>query len=96
MVDAKIVDEVDLSGASVPAGELDFEVLDPDDRLNPLNPDGIYAYMFEGIPVHVDCITESETFLAGIYYMTAWGRVWDGHRQNAGGKYRGNTDGKNV
>lgn len=72
LVDAKIVDEVDLSGASVPAGELNFEVLDPDDRLNPLNPDGIYAYMVEGIPVHVDCTTESETFPAGIYYMTAW------------------------
>lgn len=72
LVDAKIVDEVDLSGASVPAGELNFEVLDPDDRLNPLNPEGIYAYMAEGIPVHVDCTTESETFPAGIYYMTAW------------------------
>lgn len=72
LVDAKVVDEVDLSGASVPAGELNFEVLDPDDRLNPLNPEGIYAYMVEGIPVHVDCITESETFPVGIYYMTAW------------------------
>ena len=72
LVDAKAVDEVDLSGASVPAGELNFEVLDPDDRLNPLNPDGIYAYMVEGIPVHVGCTTESETFPAGIYYMTAW------------------------
>ena len=72
LVDAKAVDEVDLSGASVPAGELNFEVLDPDDRLNPLNPEGIYAYMAEGIPVHVDCTTESETFPAGIYYMTAW------------------------
>ena len=72
LVDAKIVDEVDLSGASVPAGELNFEVLDQDDRLNPLNTEGIYAYMAEGIPVHVDCTTESETFPAGIYYMTAW------------------------
>ena len=72
LVDAKVVDEVDLSGSSVPAGELNFEVLDPDDRMNPLNPEGIYAYMAEGIPVHVDCITESETFPAGIYYMTAW------------------------
>lgn len=72
LVDAKISDDVDLSGASVPAGILDFEVLDPTDLLNPLNPTGIYAYLLEGTPVKVDYTIDNVRCAGGVYYLTAW------------------------
>lgn len=50
LVSASVIEEADLSGGSVPANSLRFMVLDPDHRLNPVNPDGIYNYLKKGCP----------------------------------------------
>ena len=72
LVSASVVEEVDLSGASVPAGSLQFTALDPGGRLNPVNPDGIYNYLRKGIPINVEFLVGNAYYPGGVYYMDTW------------------------
>lgn len=72
LVSASAVEEVDLSGASVPAWALQLNVFDPDGRLNPVNPDGIYTYLRRGMPLHVEFIVDSARYPGGLYYLDTW------------------------
>jgi len=53
LVTAEVTEEADLSGASAPAGFLRFTAIDRKGRLNPVNPEGIYAFLRRGMPLHV-------------------------------------------
>lgn len=72
LVSASAVEEVDLSGASTPAGSLQLHVFDPDGRLNPVNPDGIYTYLRRGMPLHVEFIVDNVRYPGGLYYLDTW------------------------
>ncbi len=72
LVSASVVEEVDLSGASTPAGSLQLNVIDRDGRLNPVNPDGIYAYLRRGMPLHVELILDNMRYPGGLYYLDTW------------------------
>lgn len=72
LVSASVTEEVDLSGASVPAGSLRFTLLDPDGRLDPVNPTGIYAYLRRGMRLHVDFLLDGASSPGGLYYLDAW------------------------
>ena len=72
LVSASVVEEVDISGASVPAGSLQFTALDPAGRLNPVNPEGIYNYLRKGIPINVEFLVGSTYYPGGIYYLDTW------------------------
>lgn len=72
LVSASVIEEADLSGGSVPANSLRFTVLDPDHRLNPVNPDGIYNYLKKGMPLTVEFLKDGTAYPGGVYYLDAW------------------------
>lgn len=72
LVSASLTEEADLSGASVPAGSLQLEVVDPEGRLNPVNPQGIYTYLRRGMALHVAFLRDGARYPGGLYYLDAW------------------------
>ena len=72
LVSASFVEETDLSGASLPDAELNFTVLNRDQRFNILNPDGIYAYLRENMRLTVEAIQDGTPYPAGTYYLSKW------------------------
>lgn len=72
LVSASVTEEADLSGASVPAGSLRFEVVDPHGRLDPVNPEGIFAYLRRGMALHVDFLLNHAKYPGGLYYLDTW------------------------
>ena len=72
LVSASVIEEADLSGGSVPANSLRFTVLDPDHRLNPVNPDGIYNYLKKGMPLTVEFLKDGTAYPGGVYYLDTW------------------------
>ena len=72
LVSASVIEEADLSGGSVPANSLRFTVLDPDHRLNPVNPDGIYNYLKKGMPLTVEFLRDGTAYPGGVYYLDTW------------------------
>ena len=78
LVTASLTEEVDLSGASAPAGSLQMTVLDPEGRLDPVNPAGIYDYLWRGLQVRVECMLDGVYYPRGVYYLDEW------EGQNAG------------
>lgn len=72
LVSASVIEEADLSGGSIPANSLRFTVLDPDNRLNPVNPDGIYAFLRKGIPLTVEFLRDGTAYPGGVYYLDTW------------------------
>lgn len=72
LVSASVIEEADLSGGSVPANSLRVTVLDPDHRLNPVNPDGIYNYLKKGMPLTVEFLKDGTAYPGGVYYLDTW------------------------
>ena len=72
LVSASAIEEADLSGGSVPANSLRVTVLDPDHRLNPVNPDGIYNYLKKGMPLTVEFLKDGTAYPGGVYYLDTW------------------------
>lgn len=72
LVSASVIEEADLSGGSVPANSLRVTVLDPDHRLNPVNPDGIYTYLRKGMPLTVEFLRDGTAYPGGVYYLDTW------------------------
>lgn len=72
LVSASVIEEADLSGGSVPANSLRVTVLDPDHRLNPVNPDGIYNYLKKGMPLTVEFLRDGTAYPGGVYYLDTW------------------------
>ena len=68
---ASAIEEADLSGGSVPANSLRFTVLDPDHRLNPVNPDGIYNYLKRDAP-DGGVFWDGTAYPGGAYYLDTW------------------------
>lgn len=72
LVSASVIEEADLSGGSAPANSLRVTVLDPDNQLNPVNPDGVYAYLRKGMPLTVEFIRNGTAHPGGVYYLDTW------------------------
>lgn len=72
LISASVIEESDLSGGSVPVNSLKFSVLDPDHRLNPVNPDGIYAYLRKGMQLVVEFLRDGTFYPGGVYYLDTW------------------------
>lgn len=72
LVSASVIEEADLSGGSAPANSLRVTVLDPDNRLNPVNPDGVYAYLRKGMPLTVEFLKDGTAYPGGVYYLDTW------------------------
>lgn len=72
LVSASVIEEADLSGGSAPANSLRVTVLDPNNRLNPVNPDGVYAYLRKGMPLTVEFLRDGTAYPGGVYYLDTW------------------------
>lgn len=72
LVSASVIEEADLSGGSAPANSLRVTVLDPDNQLNPVNPDGVYAYLRKGMPLTVEFLRDGTAYPGGVYYLDTW------------------------
>ena len=72
IVSASVIEEADLSGGSAPANSLRVTVLDPDNQLNPVNPDGVYAYLRKGMPLTVEFLRDGTAYPGGVYYLDTW------------------------
>ena len=72
LVSASVIEEADLSGGSAPANSLRVTVLDPDNQLNPVNPDGVYAYLRKGMPLKVEFLRDDTVYPGGVYYLDTW------------------------
>ena len=72
IVSASVIEEADLSGGSAPANSLRVTVLDPNTQLNPVNPDGVYAYLRKGMPLTVEFLKDGTAYPGGVYYLDTW------------------------
>lgn len=72
LVSASVIEEADLSGGSAPANSLRVTVLDPGNQLNPVNPDGVYAYLRKGMPLTVEFLKDGTAYPGGVYYLDTW------------------------
>lgn len=76
LINMSIINELDPTGATLPAGELRFVLDNLDKRFNILNPTGLYYFLQERQRVMVEMGADIggtfEMVPAGTYYLTEW------------------------
>lgn len=72
IVTASILEQLNPISAEIPINTLSLKVYSRDDEFNPLNPQGLFAYLQEKQPLDVTAIVNSDAIDMGTYYLDKW------------------------
>lgn len=74
---------VSILSAELPKSHIEFSLDNSDDKWNPSNPDGLYRYLTERLPITVKygfrISNDVEWIPGGVFYLTEWGTTRNGY-----------------